>query len=405
MSRKIQRVKPLTVRDVERAWMVAHGTGDTALAAQEIVTTSNQKRLWRGDGTLLSGGVDHGTVATEAALATIYLLPSCTRGVWPGDTAFVSAAGCEYRCISGANATAVWRAVGAGVVAGTTATFAGLSGAPGDNAALAATLNGKAPLNSPALTGTPTAPTQLAEDNSTKLATTAFVAAAIAAGQSGWEVAEDGPDPAETACTWSGNGDTNGAVYRIGALFGAQAWANPAVRTFATAGKVGVLSSGDSSTETTVTDHAWPQGGDMTVGSGAWFALDFGDYLIRPNGYTIAASNYHAIRGWKVQGANTVAGWNTTDIAAATWTDLHIVPSNSDLSQTTLSWTHQTMTAPETGYRFIRLVETSTASGSHYLCILEFELYGALLRPIALPANAGGWLTDGAGHFVPYYCS
>lgn len=39
----------------------------------------------------------------------------------------------------------------------------------------------KAPLNSPALTGTPTAPTQISSDNSTRLATTAFVAAALAA--------------------------------------------------------------------------------------------------------------------------------------------------------------------------------------------------------------------------------
>ena len=39
----------------------------------------------------------------------------------------------------------------------------------------------KAPLASPAFTGNPTAPTQLSSDNSTRLATTAFVAAALAA--------------------------------------------------------------------------------------------------------------------------------------------------------------------------------------------------------------------------------
>jgi len=37
----------------------------------------------------------------------------------------------------------------------------------------------KADLNSPAFTGTPTAPTQSASDNSTKLATTAYVTRAI----------------------------------------------------------------------------------------------------------------------------------------------------------------------------------------------------------------------------------
>lgn len=43
----------------------------------------------------------------------------------------------------------------------------------------------KAPLDSPALTGTPTAPTASASDNSTKIATTAYVDAAVAGGGGG----------------------------------------------------------------------------------------------------------------------------------------------------------------------------------------------------------------------------
>lgn len=42
-----------------------------------------------------------------------------------------------------------------------------------------------APLASPAFTGTPTAPTQAAGNNSTRIATTAFVTAAVAAGGGG----------------------------------------------------------------------------------------------------------------------------------------------------------------------------------------------------------------------------
>src|SRR5690606_18110419 len=61
------------------------------------------------------------------------------------------------------------------------ATFDNIGGAPGDNAALAAALAAKAPLASPALTGTPTAPTASAATNTTQLATTAFVQAAITA--------------------------------------------------------------------------------------------------------------------------------------------------------------------------------------------------------------------------------
>jgi hypothetical protein len=46
---------------------------------------------------------------------------------------------------------------------------------------LDATLAARAPLASPALTGTPTAPTAAQGTNSTQLATTAFVAAAVSA--------------------------------------------------------------------------------------------------------------------------------------------------------------------------------------------------------------------------------
>jgi hypothetical protein len=64
-----------------------------------------------------------------------------------------------------------------------------LAAALGDDANFAATVTNalalKAPLASPALTGNPTAPTQTPADNSTKVATTAYVEAAVAAGGGG----------------------------------------------------------------------------------------------------------------------------------------------------------------------------------------------------------------------------
>ena len=50
----------------------------------------------------------------------------------------------------------------------------------GDVTSMEAEMAGKAPLASPALTGTPTAPTPATADNSTKIATTAFVQAVVA---------------------------------------------------------------------------------------------------------------------------------------------------------------------------------------------------------------------------------
>jgi hypothetical protein len=54
--------------------------------------------------------------------------------------------------------------------------------AESDITGLVSDLAAKAPLASPALTGTPTAPTASAADNSTKLATTAYVDSSVAAG-------------------------------------------------------------------------------------------------------------------------------------------------------------------------------------------------------------------------------
>lgn len=71
---------------------------------------------------------------------------------------------------------------------GTLDTLNELAAALGDDANFAATLTAaladKAPLASPALTGTPTAPTAAGGTNTTQIATTAFVGAAVAAGGS-----------------------------------------------------------------------------------------------------------------------------------------------------------------------------------------------------------------------------
>lgn len=61
----------------------------------------------------------------------------------------------------------------------TEVTFASITGNPTDNIALASALNDKADVNSPSLTGTPTAPTAATGTNTTQVATTAFVQDAI----------------------------------------------------------------------------------------------------------------------------------------------------------------------------------------------------------------------------------
>lgn len=60
---------------------------------------------------------------------------------------------------------------------------------------LQTTLNAKAPLASPALTGTPTAPTAAAGTNTTQIATTAFVQTALASVGGGTSIAVSSTQP------------------------------------------------------------------------------------------------------------------------------------------------------------------------------------------------------------------
>ena len=83
----------------------------TILPHELIRTTDGRVYHWTTSALeIVSAPVHHGTVADVAALDGIYLLPTCTRGVHPGDTAYVPAAGCEYRVTAGINATATWSA-------------------------------------------------------------------------------------------------------------------------------------------------------------------------------------------------------------------------------------------------------------------------------------------------------
>lgn len=75
---------------------------------------------------------------------------------------------------------------------GVTATTAELNYVDGVTSAIQTQMDTKAPLASPALTGTPTAPTPAAADNTTKLATTAYVQTELAsAGGGAWELIEE----------------------------------------------------------------------------------------------------------------------------------------------------------------------------------------------------------------------
>lgn len=105
---------------------------------------------------------------------------SAIAALTPSSSGFLVGNGSTWTVLTGSS---VRSAAGLGSMAvqnSSSVTITGGSIAQAAVTGLEAALDAKAPLASPALTGNPTAPTQPAGNNSTRLATTAFVATAIA---------------------------------------------------------------------------------------------------------------------------------------------------------------------------------------------------------------------------------
>lgn len=90
-------------------------------------------------------------------------------------------------------------------------TFASITGQPSDNTNLNTALNLKANLASPALTGTPTAPTATTGTNTTQIATTAFVQDAISNASLTLAVNNTALTQSGGVCTWTITNTLNNA--------------------------------------------------------------------------------------------------------------------------------------------------------------------------------------------------
>ena len=113
---------------------------------------------------------------------TTAIKPNLTASLWKVGGTAVTATAAELNKLAGVTATTAELNKLAGTPAGLTATELGY--VDGVTSAIQTQLDAKAPLASPALTGTPTAPTASVGTNTTQIATTAFVLAnAVAAGE------------------------------------------------------------------------------------------------------------------------------------------------------------------------------------------------------------------------------
>jgi len=119
---------------------------------------------------------------------TTAIKPNLTANLWEVGGVAVTSTAAELNLLDGVTATTAELNILDGVTAttaelnlidGVTATTAELNYVDGVTSNVQTQLNTKAPLASPTFTGNPVAPTQSAGNDSTRIATTAFVEAAV----------------------------------------------------------------------------------------------------------------------------------------------------------------------------------------------------------------------------------
>ena len=108
---------------------------------------------------------------------TTAIKPNLTEGQWEVGGTAVTATAAELNILDGVTATTAE----INTLDGITATVTELNYTDGVTSAIQTQIDTKAPLASPALTGTPTAPTATANTNNTQVATTAYVDTAVGA--------------------------------------------------------------------------------------------------------------------------------------------------------------------------------------------------------------------------------
>ena len=157
----------------------------------------------------------------------------------------------------------------------------------------AADVNAKAPLASPALTGTPTAPTAASGTNTTQIATTAFVTAASSGGVSldtanTWTKGQRGEVTALTdAATITPDlNDSNN--YSI-VLAGNRTLANPTNCTAGQSGSIFIVQDGTGSRTLSWGSYWDFAGGTAPTLTTTAAAVDRVDYVVR------SASSIHAV--------------------------------------------------------------------------------------------------------------
>jgi hypothetical protein len=191
------------------------------------------------------------------------------------------------------------------------------------------------------------------------------------------------PETLTTAQTFAyrGDFDTNGILYHLGTVSGAQPYQNPALR-----GAVTVTASSVAADSQPASAVAGRQTVRFTTLAqpGSWVQVDLGNLRVRPTNYTLrhySSWDTEALRSWVLEGSND----------ASSWTALRTHSNDTALNAKGATKTWDIESAPGT-YRYFRVRQTGLNSNNHhYLALSGFELYGVLHTPtlVKVPARTG----------------
>lgn len=226
---------------------------------------------------------------------TTAIKPNLSEGLWKVGGTAVTPTAAELNILDGVTATTAELNKLAGTPAGLTATELGY--VDGVTSAIQTQLNAKAPLASPALTGTPTAPTASVATDTTQIATTAFVNAEISA-----DVGVANSSLVKTALNASGSPP----------IYACRAWVN-----FNGTGTVAIRASGNVSS---ITDN---NTGDYTVNFTT--AMPDANYAVTCSTTGVAGASGTNLTAGPVQSTQAVGSITVTVRNPTTRTDADIV--------------------------------------------------------------------------------
>ncbi|MGC8711057.1 MAG: discoidin domain-containing protein [Leptodesmis sp.] len=200
--------------------------------------------------------------------------------------------------------------------------------------------------------------------------------------------------------TYSSDGDTNGLFYLLGTNMGMQPWANPAQNSntdtnYSNNYKILLSASSISGNLSDFTDRATSSSYTSTNTVGQWVKVDIGGFRsLSCNKYSIrhytSSSNYP--RNWKLQGSND----------NSTWTDLDVRSSDTTINAANAWGTFTCNQGVNTAFRWFRILNNGlTSSGTYYICLGEWELYGTLTIGTPTTFTRSGLNGDNAG--IIYY--